>query len=88
MARVTRCYLWQLGFRVITLGSLGFTPRAPKRTVEDKPGRNSDKTFHCTTSATYANGFCGLLQKVGCQLLIALIVIRNSAFLTGISGIR
>ena len=60
MPRVTRCYIWQLGFRVITLGSLGFTPRGPKRAVEDKPGRNSDKTFHCTTSAAYANGLIGL----------------------------
>ena len=59
MARVTRCYLWQLGFRVITLGSLGFTPRVPKRTVEDKLDRYSDKTFHCTTSAAYANDFLG-----------------------------
>ena len=54
-----RWCLWQLGFRVITLGSFLFTPRAPKRAVEDKPGRNSDKTFHCTTSATYANDFLG-----------------------------
>lgn len=57
--RVTRCYLWQLGFRVTILGVLGSPPRMPKRTVEDKLDRYSDKTFHCTTSATYANGFLG-----------------------------
>ena len=52
--------LWQLGFSVITLGSLGFTPRVPKRAVEDKLDRYSDKTFHYTTSATYANDLDGL----------------------------
>ena len=59
MPRGTWCYLWQLGFRVTTLESFGFTPQAPKRAVEDKPGQNSDKTFHCTTSAAYANDFLG-----------------------------
>ena len=59
MPRVTRCYLWQLGFRVTILGGIGITPRMPKRTVEDKLDRYSDKTFHCTTSAAYANGFLG-----------------------------
>ena len=29
----------------------GYYPRAPKRAVEDKPGQNSDKTFHCPTLA-------------------------------------
>ena len=66
MARVTRCYLWQLGFRVITLGSFGFTPQAPKRAVEDKPGWNSDKTFDYTPSATYANGFWWALGLLTC----------------------
>ena len=59
MPRVTRCYLWQLGFRVTILGGVG-TPRMPKRTVEDKLDRYSDKTFHYTTSATYANDLDGL----------------------------
>ena len=32
-------------------------PRAPKRAVEDKPGQDSDKTFHYTTPAADASGF-------------------------------
>ena len=47
--RVTRWCLWQLGSRVITQGSFLFTPRAPKRTVEDKLDRYSDKTIPCAT---------------------------------------
>ena len=40
--RVTRCSIWQLGFRVITLGELSrFTPRVPKRAVEDQQGQIS-----------------------------------------------
>ena len=35
-------------------------PGHQKRAVEDKPGQNSDKTFHYTTSATYANDLDGL----------------------------
>ena len=56
--------LWQLGFRVMTLrgggASLTCPPWAPKRAVEDKPGQNSDKTFHYTTSAADANDLGGL----------------------------
>ena len=48
---VYRCYIWQLGFRVISLGSFLFTPWVPKHAMEDKLGHDSVKTFHYTTPA-------------------------------------
>ena len=61
--------LWQLGFRVITLGAFCSLPGHLKRAVEDKLDRYSDKTFHCTTSAAYANDFLGLLPLDLCVIM-------------------
>ena len=38
-------------------------PWAPKHAVEDKPGLNSDKTFHCIPSAMYATRKLFLLGR-------------------------
>ena len=56
---VCRCYIWQLGFRVISLGSFLFTPWVPKHAMEDKLGHDSVKTFHYTTPAADASDFVG-----------------------------
>ena len=48
------------GFPCDYPGGFGVIPWVPKRTVEDKLDRYSDKTFHYTTSATYANDLDGL----------------------------
>ena len=60
MPRVTWCYYGSWVSVWLPWGAWGSLPGHLKRAVEDKPGRNSDKTFHCTTSATYANGLNGL----------------------------
>ena len=60
MPSVTRCYYGSWVTVRLPWGVWGSLPGYLKRAVEDKLDRYSDKTFHYTTSATYANDLDGL----------------------------
>ena len=52
------------GVRRVSRSGLALAGHCPpghqKRAVEDKPGQNSDKTFHCPTPAPRRRRFFGL----------------------------